>query len=381
MRTPLAWFNLMNEKTRLLVAIAGVVFAVLLIFMNLGFLGALLQTSSQIYSRIKADIFLISPQTLEISTSTTFPRERLYQVAGLEGVEHTMPMYVGYQQWRNPTNRLSRALFVFAINPRDPVFDMPELQDPNTLQALERPNTVMMDRQSRPEFGPQAVGTRTEMERRQVEIVGQYSMGGGFAADGTLIISDQNFLRFFAPRSLERIDLGMVKLKPGADATAVANVMRSRLPNDVLILTKDEIIAREQAFWLQTTAIGFIFGLGVLVSFIVGIVIVYQILYTDIADHYAEYATLKAMGYRSRYLIGVVLQEATLLAVMGYIPGYLLSYGLYALTLRATSGALPMTMTLQRALFVLALTIIMCFISGLISINKVLKADPAEVFS
>ncbi|HEY9618956.1 MAG TPA: ABC transporter permease DevC [Crinalium sp.] len=381
MRTPLSLLNLLHEKTRLIVAIAGVSFAVLLVFMNLGFLGALAQTSSEIYSKMNAQIFLISPQTLEISTSKGFPRERLYQVAGITGVSRVMPVYTGYGQWRNPETRLSRAMFIFAVNPRDPVFALPDLQSSDTLDTMERPDMVLFDRRSRPEFGPQAIGTVTEVERRRVEIGGNYTLGGGFAADGTLIISDQNFLRLFKQRKLGQIDLGLIQVQPGTDVVALQKLIRSKLPNDVLVLTQDEIVQREQAYWIGTTSIGFIFGLGVVVSCIVGTVIVYQILYTDISEHLPEYATLKAMGYRSRYLFGVVIQEAMILAVMGYIPGYLVSLGLYEFTTRATSGSLPMSMNFGRAIFVLGLTIGMCAVSGLISVRKVITADPAEVFS
>ncbi|HEY9648834.1 MAG TPA: ABC transporter permease DevC [Chroococcidiopsis sp.] len=386
MRTPLAWLNLISERTRMIVAIAGVSFAVMLIFMNLGFLGALLQTSTEMYSQINAEVFLISPQTQEISTSKTFPRDRLYQVAGIEGVKRAMPMYVGYMQWRNPETRRSRALFAFSINPNEPVFLMPELQDAKTIRAMERPDAVLFDRRSRPEFGPQAIGTTTEVERRKVTIVGTYDLGGGFTSDGTLILSDQNFLRFFSPRSLNRIDVGLIQIDPAADIERVTQSIRDKLyvngkPSDVLVLTKDEIIRREQTYWLVAASLGFIFGLGVVVSFIVGTVIVYQIIYTDISDHYAEYATLKAMGYRNRYLFGVVLQESVILAIMGYIPGSMLSALLYALTTNATSGTLPMSMNLGRSIFVLILTLSMCSLSGLISVRKVMTADPAEVFS
>jgi putative ABC transport system permease protein len=381
MRTPLAWLNLLHERTRLLVAIAGVAFAVLLIFMNLGFLGALSLTATQIYSQMNAEIFLRSPQTLEISTTEPFPIERLYQVAGVEGVDQVMPVYVGYQQWRNPETRLNRAMFVYGINPRDPVFRLPELQDSEAIAALQRPDTVLIDQLSRPEFGPQTTGIETESDRRRVEIGGQFTLGGGFASDGTLIVGDQNFLRLFSPRTLDRIDLGLIKLQPGANIEAVAETLRGMLPEDVEVLTQEEIIGRDRDFWIGTTSTGFIFSMGVAVSFIVGTVIVYQILYTDISDHLPEYATLKAMGYRSRYLFQVVLQEAVILAVMGYIPGLILSLGLYELATNATNGGLPMAMNFGRLVFVLILTIVMCAVSGLVSVRKVITADPAEVFS
>lgn len=380
MRTPLAWLNLVHERTRLLVAIAGVAFAVILVFMNLGFLGSLAKTAALIYSQINADLYLISPQALEITTTKPFPIERIYQAAGVQGVERTMPLYVGYLQWRNPETRQSRALFAYGINPDDPVFLIPELQRPERQDALRRPDTVLIDRLSRPEYGPQTTGTVTEADRRSVVIGGQYTMGGGFAADGTLIMSDQNFRRYFDPFPLNQINLGLIKLKPGADPESVAQELRRTLPADVLVFTQAAIIARDRDYWINATSTGFIFGMGVGVSCIVGVVIVYQILYTEISNQMREYATLKAMGYRSRFLFSTVIQEAIILAVLGYIPGFAISLGLYELTLRATSGGLPIGMEFGRAVFVLFLTILMCMISGLISVQKVITADPADVF-
>lgn len=380
-RVPLAALNLLHDRTRLLVAIAGVAFAVLLIFMNLGFLGSLLKTTTNFYEQFNGDIFLISPQSLEISTTEPFPRERLYQVAGVEGVKQVMPLYSDYSLWKNPETGLSRAMFVYGYNLRDPAFLMPEVNSPEGIRTLRQPDTVFIDRLSRPEFGPQTTGLVTEADRRQVKIGGQYSMGGGFAADGTLLMSDQNFRRYFAPRTLDQINVGMVLLEPGVNPQKMKETMRSLLPADVNVFTKAEVVKQDSDYWLQTTSIGFIFGLGVLVSFIVGTVIVYQILYTDIRDHLREYATLKAMGYSSWYLFQVVLQEAALLAVMGYVPGLIIALGLYTLTVNATAGALPMEMTLFRVGFVLVLAMLMCSLSGLISVRKAMTADPAEVFA
>lgn len=377
-RTPLALLNLLHEKTRLVVAIAGVAFAVLLIFMNLGFQGALLRSTVAFYEQFNADIFLRSPQTQEISSTKAFPRERLYQVMGVEGVDQVMPLYLEYLLWRNPETRLSRAMFVFGINPQDPVFLMPELQTPEAIATLEQPNTVFIDRLSREEFGPQTTGLETEADRRRVTIGGQYTLGGGFAADGTLVMSDHNFVRYFDPRPFDLVNLGLITLESGVDTEAVVATMRTLVPADVDVLLRAEMIQRDFDFWLNNTAIGFIFTLGVIVSFIVGTVIVYQILYTDIRDHLKEYATLKAMGYNSFYLFTIVLQEAVILAVMGYVPGFVVALGLYRLTFKATN--LPIFMSPSRMVTVFVLTVIMCSLSGLISVRRAATADPAEVF-
>jgi len=380
-RVPLAWYNLLHDRTRLGVAIAGVTFAVLLMFMNLGFLGALVSTTTNFYEQFNGDLFLVSPQSLEISTTKAFPQERLYQAAGIEGVQRVMPLYAEYALWKNPETRISRAMFVYGFNPNDPVFLMPELRDPAGLQALQQPNTTFIDQRSRPEFGPQTVGLETEADRRQITIVGQYSLGGGFAADGTLIMSDQNFRRYFDPRPLDQVNLGLLLLAPEAHPQRVKAALRQRLPADVNIYTRAEIILQESRYWIQATSIGFIFTLGVIVSFVVGTVIVYQILYTDIHDHLREYATLKAIGYNSQFLFKVVLQEAVMLSLMGYVPGLILALGIYDLALNATAGTLPMQMTGFRVLFVLTLTVLMCSLSGLISVRKAMTADPAEVFA
>ncbi len=378
MRTPLAWLNLMHEKTRLLVAIAGIAFADILVFTNLGFLGSLPATAGLIYNQIDADIYLTSSQALEITSGRSFPIQRIYQIAGVEGVERVMPMYMGHLQWRNSQTHLSRSIFVYAINPNDPVFRLPELRSPQNQAALRNRDTVLIDRKSRAEFGPQDVGHTTEAKRRQVKIGGQFTLGGGMSSDGILIMSDQNFRRFFSPSPLNRIHMGLIKLKPGADATQMANVIRRLLPPDVVVLTQQQIVQRDSDFWINISSTGFIFGMGVAVSCLVGTVIVYQILYTDISNHMKQYATLKAMGYHNRYLLGIVIEEAIVLAILGYITGLAISLGLYELILRAIS--LPIFMDAGRIIYVFCLTIAMCVASGLVSAQKVITADPADVF-
>jgi putative ABC transport system permease protein len=370
---------LVHEKSRLVVALAGVAFAVLLVFMNLGFLGALAKSASMFYQYMDAEVFLVSPQSLEISSTKAFPRDRLYQAAGLKGVERVMPLYLGYLQWRNPETRNSRAVFMFAFNPQDPVFLLPGLRTPATLAALDRPDTVLFDLLSRPEYGSKTTGTKTEVERRTVTIGGQYELGGGFAADATLISSDQNFLRL-SKIPLNLVNMGLVKLEPGVDAQNVAAKLRQVLPKDVVVRTKAEIIENDRSYWITSTSTGFIFGMGVAVSCVVGVVIVYQILYTDISDHMKQYATLKAMGYRSGYLFNVVIQEAFILSILGYIPGFLSAVGLYAFAANATNNGLPIEMDLKRAIAVFILTVAMCVISALISVRKVVTAEPVELF-
>jgi putative ABC transport system permease protein len=371
--------NLRYDRTRLFVGISGVAFAVLLVFINLGFLGALVNTAGLVYNQLDADVYLISPLSLNGTSTKPFPRERLYQAASHPEVSKAMPLYIGYQPWRNTETNEENFILSFGFNSKDQPFLLPEVQSASAIQALNEPNTVFFDQRSLPKYGAQTLGLKTELNKRAVTINGLFSLGGGLAAEGTLLMNDQNFLRYFSPRTLERLDLGLLKLKPGADATAVVRSLRQGFPADVTVFTKNEMIQRDQQYWLETTAVGFIFTLGVGVALIVGAAIVYQILYADVAKNFKEYATLKAVGFRNRFLVSMILQEALLLGMMGFVPGLILALGSYQLILLATNSAIPMTMPIDRVVTVFGLSITTCLLSGVLALRKILTADPASV--
>jgi putative ABC transport system permease protein len=218
----------------------------------------------------------------------------------------------------------------------------------------------------------------TEVGNRRITVGGLFEMGTSFGVDATLLTSDTNFLRIFPQRRQGLIDIGVIRVRSGTDVAATRDALRASLPNDVLVLTRDEYIHREQAFWDSNTPIGYVFTFGVIMGLVVGAIIVYQILFADVSDHLAEYATLKAMGYPNRFLFGVVFQEAVILAVLGFIPGLLISMGLYRVAGEATH--LPLQMTTPLAVFVIVLAVVMCCVSGGIALRKIRSADPAEIF-
>lgn len=381
---PLAWLQLQREKVRLLIALAGIGFAVILMFIQLGFQDALFDSAVNLHKNMQGDIFLISPQSTSLIAMRSFSQRRLYQAAGYPNVESINPVYLGLPLWKNPVNQRTRSILVIGFDPTEPLFSKELVPD---LSPIKVPDVVLFDRKSRDEFGPIAQlyesgkPVQTEVGGRRVTVGGLFELGASFGADGNMITSDLNFLRLFERRQKGLIDVGVVKLKPGTDVQATLTEMRKNIQEvtqDVKILSKAEFVAFEQDYWRSSTAIGFIFTLGTAIGFLVGTIIVYQILYTDITDHLPEYATLKAMGYRNLYLLSVVFQEAVILSVLGYIPGFLLAMGLYTLTRNAT--ALPIAMTVDRAIVVFILTVVMCVISGAIAVRKVQDADPADIF-
>ncbi|WP_026735279.1 ABC transporter permease DevC [Fischerella sp. PCC 9605] len=383
-RTPLGWLQLNRQKSRFLVALSGIAFADMLMFMQTGFQTALYNSNTRLHRSLEADIVLVSPQARNLANLSTFTRRRLFQAMDVPGVKSAEPMYFNTVSWKNPQTRKETMVLVIGFNPDRPAFDLPEVN--SQLNEIKLPDTVLFDRGSRGDYKEaiaqidQCKTVTTEIERRTITVSGLFKVGASFIADGSLITSDQNFLRLFPRREASSINLGLIQIKPGYDPEQVATALKAYLSNekDVKVLTKEEFIKFEEYYWQTNTAIGFIFSLGVSMGFIVGVIIVYQVLSTDVNAHMKEYATFRAMGYRSRYLLGVVFEEAIIMAVLGFIPGFTISMGLYALTRSATN--LPLYMTLARAFQVQILTVIMCMISGAIATRKVLAADPADMF-
>jgi putative ABC transport system permease protein len=381
-KIPLAWLQLSHEKIRLLVAIAGISFADILMFMQLGFRDALFDSAVKFHTNVSGDVFLIGPQSTALISMKSFPRRRLYQALAFNGVESVTPIYLGFEIWKNPVEKNTRQIMVIGFNPADKqLFQLPGVAE--NLDKMQLPDTYLFDDKSRTQFGPigqlfaSGQRVRTEVGGRKIDIGGLFSLGASFGADGNIMTSDTNFVRLFK-RDTGLIDIGVVKLKPGTDVPATIAAMQAYFPKDVKVFSKEEFINFEKSYWQTGTSIGFIFTLGTVMGFIVGIVIVYQILYTDVADHLSEYATLKAMGYTDFYLLTVVFQEALILSIVGFFPGMLAAVGLYTMTRNATN--LPLLMTVARGLTVLLLTMIMCTISGAIAVRKLRAADPADMF-
>jgi putative ABC transport system permease protein len=380
-KTPLAWRQLMKEKTRVTVAVAGIAFADILMFLQLGFQGALFDAAVKPHRNLQADLVLINPQFQTLFSVKSFSRQRLYQALSYEGVESVNYVYIGTGQWRNPETHLERAILVWGIDPVNPAFNFPEVTQ--KIDTLKQLNQVLFDQAGRPEYGVVDLFKKTgyletQLNGKTLQVAGLFTNGASFAADGNVITSDSTFLGLFSDRQPDRIEVGLIHLKPKANLENVRSQLAAGLPKDVLVLTKEGFAEIEKTYWANSTGIGFIFGLGVGVGFIVGIVIVYQILYSDVSDHLPEYATLKAMGYTDRYLLVVLVQESLFLAVLGYIPSFFLAYGLYQIAYAAT--LLPIAMKLERAITVFILTIVMCSISGAIALRKLQSADPADIF-
>jgi putative ABC transport system permease protein len=381
-RIPLSWMLLTRQPVRLLVALAGISFAGILMFMQLGFRDGLFDASVTVHRLFDADLVLISPRSASSVRMAGFPRRRLIQTLADPSVEGVTPVHWGLMLWRNPETRRNRAILALGFNPDDPFFLDPGLA--KQTGVLKQKGRILFDRLSRPEFGPIADWyndgkvVETEIAGNRVRVEGLVSLGTSFGADGNLLTSTETFLDLMPQKSPGGIEVGLIRLQPGTDPDLAVARLQQRLPDDVTVLTKQGFIDFEQNYWKSSTSIGFIFTLGAAMGFVVGCVIVYQVLYTDVSDHLPEYATLMAMGYRMSHLLGVVMREGFYLAALGYVPAYLAGQGLYWFVRDATK--LPVGMDPARAITVLVMILVMCMLSSLLAMRRLIDADPAEIF-
>ncbi|BCL39004.1 ABC transporter permease DevC [Nostoc sp. MS1] len=378
---PLAWLQLTYKKNRMIVAVAGITFAVFLMFMQLGLQAGLYESATAVHRSLRADLVLIHYRSLALYDLLTFPRRYLYQAINIDGVESVSPLYVGFAEWQSPTTPFVRRIYVFGFNPERPAFDLPEVY--KNLDKIKNPDIFLFDNKSRPVFGinlnleKKFKEIELELNNKRVKISGIYNIGPSFESDGSLITSDINFMRIFPLRNGEYVDLGLIKLKEGIEVSQVIDQLKHLIPKEIRIMTHQDLIDYEKNFWGNNRPIGIIFLQGAILGFIIGTVFIYQIIYTDVSEHLNDYAILKVRGYTNKYLIFIVFQEALILSILGYVPGLIISIFMYKLT--ESLAFLPIYMTFNRALLVLFLSIFMSSIAGLIAIQKLRDADPVDL--
>lgn len=376
--TYLAWTILSHRKRRLAVSVAGICFAVLLMFMELGFLNGLLDSETLLAENLDADLILINKKKAYAYALEPFPEERLVTARAVEGVERVTGLYMQWISLKNPRDKKIHDIMVLAFDTASPALLIPETIARG--RDLKYPNTALFDRTSRKEvYGLLPPGTAVEVQNRGFRIIGDFALYPNFSTDGHILMDRDNLAGAWGDAGiLDSVEFGLAGLSPGADPLKVKADLAARLPHDMQVMTKTEMVTRIKDKWKEDQPVVAVFGLGLLVGVAIGMIICYQILFTDISDHGAEYATLKAMGYTNGFLIRTVAAQGVFLALISFGPGLLASFAFYNL-LQLLTG-IWMTVTVYRAGGIFVLTLFMCVISAFLAARKVIRMDPAEVF-
>lgn len=381
-RLPIGWLQLIHNRFRFAAALAGVAFANILVLMQLGFQGALITSIRLPYDQFDADLIISASDMNTLQDSSPLPRQRMYEILAVPGVAGASPLYLGKIDWRQADDTL-RTLSVIGVDPMARTFKTREIDAARDLLKLS--DIAVIDRKTRNVTRSlfETIGENTPMKfearGRTLDVVGAFGIGGGFTDDGYLVVSDQTFLKLFPQRVSGAPNHILVKLEPGVDRIDTMATLRAILPAyDAVVQSIDGAVARDQSFQSTQKPVGLVFGFGAAIGVLVGIIIVYQVLSTDVADHIREYATFKAMGYAPAFFLSVIFEEALILALLGFVPGVLISLALYKIV--AITTDLPMEMTAPRAVAVMLGTLVACTLSGTIATRKISKANPADLF-
>ncbi len=381
-RTPIAWLQLSHRPLRLAAALAGVGFANVLVFFQLGLSGGLYDSQKRPIQQFNGSLAVIPRRYTNFGEPAGFSRSRLMQALGFQGVRGVSPLRLGKLQWLNPETQESTQALVMGVDPGNPALMLPELMAQRS--ALQLQGGVLFDKASKDSAG--SVKTRleqgqsfiTELNGQRSSVNGLFQLGLTFAADINLITSTSNFQNLFPERDPEEIQIGVVQLESGADPGMVQRRLNDTLGPALQVLSVEELQLREVEHWKRNTSFGLIFGLGVLVGFSVGGIVVYQILFSEVGEHISEYATMKAMGYSDRFVVAIIIQESIILASLAFLPSLLVSALLYRLLMQATG--LLVVMSFSRAALVFTMTLLLCSGSGWLATSKLRRLDPADVF-
>ncbi|WP_306751749.1 FtsX-like permease family protein [Paracoccus actinidiae] len=380
-RLPIGWLQLTHNRTRFAAALAGVAFANVLVFVQLGIMNSMAAATLRPYQFFRADIMISAGDANSLTDGGNVARQWSLQAMADPDVAEGASLFIANVPWDRSDKDIS--LTTFGLDPVKTGFLAPEIA--GDLGLLQVQDAAILDRLARGLARDEAAAIRPqsplrfETEGRTLTAYATFAGGGGFGGDGYMLVSDQTFLSLFPARSSAAPDHILLTLRPGAQAEAVIARLKHLISDPTLRIRTFEQAGQDDLRYQQTKRpTGIIFGFGVLIGVLVGLVIVYQVLSTDVADHLREYATFKAMGYGPRFFLGIVLEEALVLGVMGFLPGLIV--GTAILTLMGTITTLPLAMTPSMAISVFLGTLFFSALSGAIATRRLAAADPADLF-
>lgn len=387
--TQLAFRQLTHRGAKLIGALLGVCVAIVLIFTQVGFQNALYDSAVGIPNALDADVFIAGPTFHSWADSPPWmPRGTLYEAEGVPGVAGITPLYTSAMAVASPADGHSLSAYLMAFPPGQPAFLRGDIN--RQIGDVAMADRVLMDGESRDDFelirdaflknGPTEVVVLNPSESLQkvVEVSGLFGIGPSFSIDGSIITSDLNFYRM-TQIPLDRVGLGLVRVRPGSDAKDVRTAIQQKLGNRAHVFTKPEFAANEVRYYAEETPIGYIFRMGLVVGVLVGTVFISQALHGIVNDNIKEYATLRAMGYDQSFFLVLVTAISLTLAVCAYLPSTLMAWGIYRLAAGATK--LPLQMKLGDMSLILAVVVAMGLAASLLAIRKLKAADPVDLFA
>lgn len=371
----LAWRNILQNKRRAVAVMAGMCASLLLIFMQLGFWQGARTAAIALFDRFDYQLIMVSTDYQYIDATGSFDRARLAQARSVPEVEDTFELSFARGAWKELDTNITSSLVILGVEIKPPFVRDPMIAA--GLQALNRRDAILVDEYSNKEYGNLSVGKEAEINGFKANIAGHFRMGVSLFADGSCIVGKDTFQRL-TRSNLRHISYGFIRIKDGYDEGLVMEKLTRFLSDDIVILRRAELNRREQDYFITTKPVGIIFQTGLLVAFIVGQVILFQALWTDISTRMSELATLKAIGFSNMLVYGVGVTHALLYGGLSYLFSLGLASWLYRFVHAASR--IPMDMNAFVMGSVLSATLLMCSVSCMLALQRIRDADPVDLF-
>ncbi|MEO8275245.1 MAG: ABC transporter permease [Thermoanaerobaculia bacterium] len=370
----LALKNLLHDKLRSTMTIAGVAFAVTLVFVQVGLFMGLLDNASVTIDHLDADLWVTSRNTPNVDFAHGFPEMLVQRVRSTPGVQRADNLLVQFLNLTLPDGA-EEGMLVYGLEDFTR-WGIPWSVESGNLADLRRGAYMFLDASAERRFGKFAVGDYREVMGRRVKIIGRSREALSFTTSPIAFLTYDLVQQLAGGRMDGRTTYIVVRLEPGADAAAVATDLRQRLPyNDVY--TREAWSKRSRSYWVASTGIGLNMYLTVFLGCLVGVVVVTQTLYTSTMEHIKEFGTVKAIGGSNRDIYRILGAQAVIAAVIGFASGRLMA----ALLAPAMAKIrLKLMISNEFAAVVFVGTLLLCLFAALVSFRKVAKIDPALVF-
>jgi putative ABC transport system permease protein len=373
LRLTLASRNLFHDRLRFIATLVGIVFSVVLVMIQMGlFLGFGHMVTTMI-NHAPADLWVVPKGVKAFEDPSLLNVKLRDKVAKVDGVASVTALVTGFSDWRLDSGEVT-PVFIIGTDLHDNSLQPWSVAEGN-VKHLSQSGAVAVDRTYFKRLGVNKIGATADIRGRRVRVV---AVTDGIRAFTTTpyVFVDEKDARIYTGTPWDRASDLLVRLKPGADRKKVMDAIQSRIGKAEVLTTK-QFGTRSRSFWLFGTGAGAALFAGALLGVIVGTVIVAQTLYSSTKDHLSEFATLRAMGSSNRYIYNVIIYQALLNAVIGFAFAAAIGAVVVQMTART---ALPIVITPWLVAALCALTVVMCVISAIGAIFRVVRTDPAMVF-
>ncbi|MGA2456823.1 MAG: ABC transporter permease [Terriglobales bacterium] len=370
---PLAQRNLFHDKVRLAVTLTGIVFAVVLIVVELGLFVGFTVTTSGLIDHSGADLWITSKNVPYVEQGVAFSERKLNQVRAVPGVADAQKVVAHWAQWKRHDGA-EESVQIVGLNVDD-AMEQPWNLVAGRVEDLKSPDAIILDELYKKKLGVTRIGEVFEIRGHRARVVGFTRGIRSFTTSPYVFTTFKNAQSYTGLRE-DQTHFILVKLAPGANLEQVRRELLDRV-KDVEVFTTAEFSHMTRFYWMFTTGAGVAVLIAAVLGLVVGFVVVAQTIYATTMDHVREFGTLKAMGAPNSYVYKVIMKQAAISAVIGYVLGMIVS----VFVVRGSqAGGAAILMPMPMAVGMFFLTLAMCIGAALVSINKVTHIDPAMVF-